>query len=464
MAEFESACPTRSRMRILQVPFHYFPDAVGGTEVYVSSLAKRLIESGVDVEIAAPGDREERYFHDGIHVHRFAVRDRVGDVSELYGEGDPEPALQFVKILQRTSPDLVHLHALSPAVSLRVVREIKKIGLPIIFTYHIPGITCPRGTLLRYGTNVCDGVWGLHKCSRCVLQSHGLPKSFSQVAGSLPSGVGKALRGVGWQGSIMTALRTTELQASRQGMLKAFLQEVDQIVAVSNWVKELLVRNGVAESKIMVCRHGVTQSSLDGTAADDEIRPRASEKLQIAFIGRLYPAKGAHVMIEALLRRPELAIRLDIYSIVQESRAEMYTRKLKEQASGDSRIRFFPPVSNQDMVRLLRRYDLLAVPSQGFETGPLVVYDAFSAGIPVIGSDRGGIAELVEHGKNGMLVEASNVEAWADALDRLANNNGLLERLRAGIRPPRKMSAVAVEMLEVYQDILSNVRAIPVEA
>ena len=59
-------------------------------------------------------------------------------------------------------------------------------------------------------------------------------------------------------------------------------------------------------------------------------------------------------------------------------------------AAADSRIRFLEPLPNDQVPERLREYDALAVPSVGFETGPLTVYDAFAAGIPVIGSRRGG--------------------------------------------------------------------------
>jgi glycosyltransferase involved in cell wall biosynthesis len=441
-------------MKTLQVPFHYYPDTVGGTEVYNASLARELMRLGVQVEIAAPGTVEEHYHHDGVPVHRFAPRPVIDDLSELYGAGDSAATEQFQRILDRSEPDLVHLHALSPAVSLLIVRELKRRNLPVVFTYHIPGITCPRGTLLRYGRSVCDGVWGLHKCSRCTLHAHGLPRPLSRILGSMPPAVGRATRVLGGQGRTATALRMTELQALRQSMLSAFLAEVDHIVAVSRWVGELLVHNGVPAAKITVCRHGRTQSS----SADVSQRPDPHEPgpLRLAFIGRLYPAKGLHVLVQALLDLPALPVNLDIYGVVQDSASETYRGQLIKRTSGDARISFLPALAQDAVVARLAEYDALAVPSQWMETGPLVVYDAFAAGIPVIGADRGGIAELVEHERNGLLVEASNVTAWAAAIHRLADDRALLERLRAGVRPPRTMAEVASEMQTLYERALAS--------
>ncbi len=99
---------------------------------------------------------------------------------------------------------------------------------------------------------------------------------------------------------------------------------------------------------------------------------------------------------------------------------------------------------------MFQSFDILAVPSLWLETGPLVVLEAFAAGLPVLGSNAGGIAELVTEGVCGRLVEVGSVAAWARALRELG------ELSRAGRwtwRVPRVRSSreVAEEMLEIYR-------------
>jgi glycosyltransferase involved in cell wall biosynthesis len=74
----------------------------------------------------------------------------------------------------------------------------------------------------------------------------------------------------------------------------------------------------------------------------------------------------------------------------------------------------------------------------------------------VIGSNLGGIAELVSHDLDGWLVRHADVDAWALALHRVASDRALLDRLRAGVRPPRSTSDVARDMVAVYESILSR--------
>ncbi len=74
----------------------------------------------------------------------------------------------------------------------------------------------------------------------------------------------------------------------------------------------------------------------------------------------------------------------------------------------------------------MQRYDVLAVPSQWLETGPLVVMEAFAAGVPVLGSNLGGIGELVTSGVDGLLVEPASIVAWRTALEALCRDRELL--------------------------------------
>ena len=119
----------------------------------------------------------------------------------------------------------------------------------------------------------------------------------------------------------------------------------------------------------------------------------------------------------------------------------------------DPRIRLLPAIPNEKVVETLAHYDVLAVPSQITETGPLVVLEAFAAGIPVIGSDIGGIAERVVHDGNGLLVAPSDRRSWTAALRRLAADPWLLRRLSRGITPPPRMQDVAVTMESLYREM-----------
>ena len=177
-------------MKVLQVPFSFYPDAAGGTEVYVNALATALNSSDdFAVAIAAPAKATATYKHNGLQVYRYAVTEGTLALEELYGDGDPVACDGFKAILERFQPDLVHFHALTSGVSLRLIRAAKARNCSVVFTYHTPTVSCVRGTLLRWGTEICDGRLDTKRCAQCRLQGLGLNRFASQVCGSIAPAV-----------------------------------------------------------------------------------------------------------------------------------------------------------------------------------------------------------------------------------------------------------------------------------
>ncbi len=441
-------------MKVIHVPFCFYPEPVGGTEVYVSSLARRQQEQGIDAVVAAPAVTNAAYTHGGLPVRRFAMSAVTADVRQLYDEGDVEAAREFGGLLDQELPDLVHLHAFTRAISVRLAEEVKRRGIPLVFTYHTPTVTCQRGTLLEYGERVCDGKLAVARCSSCTLQAHGVPRLMSRAMAQIPAGVGAALGSLGASGALWTALRMSELTRTRQRSFQLLMDHVDAVVAVSDWVRDVLLRNGVPESKVLVSRQGVADAP---SAHSIRTLRGADEPLRLAFLGRIDRTKGLDVVLRAIRQVPNLPVRMDIYGIMQGQSSDPYLQRMKGLAEGDVRFRWLDPLPAGEVVSTLaEHYDLTLVPSQWLETGPLVVYESFAAGVPVLGSDLGGIAELVQNGVNGLLVSADSADAWATALTQVVRDGALLQKLRRGIRPPRTMRDVACDMERLYRVVLGS--------
>ena len=435
-------------MRVLHVPYTYAPDPLGGTEVYVTGLVHALHTLGISGLIAAPGRTAGRAVYEGIPVRRVAVSPTLS-TNDLYGDGDPVAAHGFSALLEEERPDLLHLHALTPAVSLRLVREAARRRIPTVLTYHTPTVTCQRGTLLRWGAEVCDGRLDLDFCTRCTLHGLGVPRPLADLAGRVPVAVGRAigvarLNGLGW-----TALRLRGLMTTRLAATRSVLAEVTHLVAVCQWARDLLVRNEVPPAKITLCRHGIPRAEAPAPAPTPA--PPGSS-LRVTWLGRFDHTKGAHLLMEALRARPALPLALDLYGVPQGPGGNRYAEHLRAKAGDDLRIRFQAAFPAEDAVARLQAYDMVAIPSQCLETGPQVILEAFAAGVPVVGSRLGGIAELVTEGVDGLLVEPpGSVAAWEAVLARLCDDRALVARLRAGITPVRTMADVATEMAALYR-------------
>ena len=436
-------------MKVLHLPGSYPPDVAGGAEIYVQGLAAALRAARVDSVICAPGDREASYFHSGFPVHRFTGQRSGHAIEDLY-EGDRTAAKAFARILDREEASVVHVHALSFQIGLPLAREVKARGIPLVFTYHNGGATCAAGTLLRWDSVPCDGRLEPSRCAACVLHGRGLPRAVAAGVSRLPVLVGGMAAKMGMHGRVSTALRMRELLGRKHSAIRSFLEMSDGIVAPSGWVRDLLVSNGVPVAKIVVCGQGVDDDTAPGARLRDD---RENGPLRVALLSRLDPQKGIDLLVEAFGIERGTRMTLDVFALPAPG-AEAYLEALVRSIAGDARIRLMPPIAHDDVVRTLRGYDVLAVPSRIFETGPLVLLEAFAAGIPVLGSDVGGISDRIAHGTNGLLLPRFDTGAWARALRELAADRALVRRLAGGITPPRRMSDVAADMRALYRQIV----------
>lgn len=436
-------------MKTLHLPFCFYPDPVGGTEIYVESLAISLRRLGIEAEIAIPATDQRSYRHNQLRVHRFATGSP--DLADLYGLGDRVAALSFARVLESCSPDVVHLHSWTTAVSLRLLRTVKALGIPVVFTYHTPTVSCVRGTLLRWGSEQCDGDLKSAPCAACMLHGKGLSRALSIAVASLPVAVGNRVGQIGVNGKLITAMRASELIQLHKDALRGLLEEADAIVAVCKWAYDWILRSGADESRLTISPQALP-NSVD-LQRPIKTRP-ADEDIRVVFVGRLAREKGIGILLEAMRRISSRRLKLDIFGVEVSSEGESIRRRVLD--ANDQRIRLLAPFPNANAASKLRPYDCLAVPSQCLETGPLVVLEAFAAGVPIVGSNLGGIAELVEHEKNGLLVEHASIEAWVEAFNRLLTEPGLLPRLRLGTPKVRTMGEVANEMLGVYTRLVPS--------
>ena len=439
-------------MKVLHLSYSAPPDPPGGTEVYVADLSRELAKRGVTSVIAAPGAADQSFEAGDLSVRRFAFSGRAA-IEDVYGSGDVLAAEAFDRLLAQERPDVVQQHALTPACSVEVARRVKRRRIPLVFTYHTPTVSCARGTLLRWGREACDGRLDAAVCSRCLLESHGIPPLMGRMVSAIGSAVASGLEAAGAAGGALTALRLPRLIATQQEAIREFFDLADVIVAPTGWVRELLVENGVPADRITMSRHGVTPRTA---------RPRfrivgATAPLRLVHLGRMDPTKGTRLLLLALRDCSDAPLELDIYGVGQGTSGRAMLDDLQTFSRDDRRVRFLPPVPHDEVIETLASYDAVVVPSQLMETGPLVVLEAFAAGVPVIGSDLGGIAAHVRRGVDGLLVNPFDApSAWARVLDDCSRSPEMIRELAPAVRVPRTTGAVADDMIVLYQRVVGE--------
>lgn len=445
----------RGTLNVLQVPFTYFPDPVGGTEIYVAGLVGALASHGVHSAIAAPAEVEASYRQDDVQVFRLATA-RSPTLEHAYGAPDETAASAFRALIAHLRPQIVHLHARTAAVSEALVDNAHAAGAKVIFTYHTPTVSCARGTMMWMGRSACDGRLDTRRCTRCVLAQHNVPPVLRDLLARTPQAIGDAMGRAGFGGGAFTALRLPALIGAGNCRFRRLIAEVDSIVAVSGWARDVLRINGAPETKLTLCRHGLARHlRRPDSARLEPMRRDSGSTLRLGYFGRLHPTKGVDILVEAVRRASDTAVELEIYGVRQPG-VEAYVAQLERAAAADRRIRLRPPLGSDAVIDAMRHCHFVAVPSRWLETGPLVVLEAFAAGTPVLGTRLGGIAELVTDDTDGVLIDGSDAGVWAAAIGSLVNDRARIKRLQEGVRLPRTMDDVAGEMASLYRSLLTH--------
>ena len=432
---------------LLAVPW-YFPDSVGGTEVYVRGLARHLAKAGVEVSIAVPCGEgpASTYVNDGIVVHRYPAP-YAGDPAAAWMTAEPSA---WCEAIERLRPDVVDVHAVTSALGLPHLAAARRRGIRTVLTAHLPGIVCARGTLMRFGRTPCSGVLANEPCEVCRLDGRGVPRAAARLLERLPRGLASRAVDGPTPAWLKSLFGPSVNQARRRQFFADLMSEADHVVAVSAWLAEMLRINGVAPSKVSLCRQGVEGSF------GRRVSTRQSGPLRVGFVGRFDPVKGLHVLLDAeALISPTVSLELHIWGAGR-AVGRVYAERAIERIR--RRPRLILHDETRDPTAIYSQIDVLAVPSIGFETGPMVVLEAQAAGLIVVGSDLGGIAERVRHEADGLLVPPGDAAALAAALTRLASDPVLVRRLTY-TGTPRTMADAASETIRTYHDLVERRRA-----
>jgi glycosyltransferase involved in cell wall biosynthesis len=430
--------------RVLHLPCSYLPWTIGGKESFTHSLARLLTELGWESHVVFhqnPAYREPlgRNEFEGIPVH--VLPPLVIRRENVYACTTQEVP-GFAELLGELKPDVVHFQDFSSGANLHHLALARAVGAKTVMSYHTPGQSCLQRELLQNGQNVCDGQILLDRCTACRLGTQGIPRlvrwPLSKL--SLP------LSGESQLARALTARRMTELFARAW---KQLVEQIDHIHVHAAWVKEVLRLNHVPPEKVTFFRIGLPFANTLVAAR----KPRdVHDPLRLIMVGRCERIKGQRVLIDAVRGLPA-SVNVTVTFIGPAWDQSDYGRTCLELIRGDRR--FEPPrrVPHQDMPQVLAEADVLVAPSLWLETGPLVVLEAFGAGLPVLGSNLGGIAELVQDGQTGFLFEPGSAEQLRNHILKLVTEPGLLDSLRSKLEPPRTMRQVAVDMIKLYQSI-----------
>ncbi len=348
----------------------------GGEDVVLEMESKLLQECGVDLDLLLEDN-------DGISTSFSKLKAACGATFSV-----PQ-YFKYKKYFNHLAPDVLHVHNFFPRISPAIFYASKACGVPSVMTLHNFRTICPTTTLLHHDAvterSITDGpFWAVKE---------------------------KVYRG--------SALGTFAL-ASMISVNKFFgtwRNCIDGYIALTEFSRQKFIQAGFPADKIHVKPNFIFDPGYDHAS-------RAWETREFAlFVGRLAPEKGVSVMLEAWKR---LGIPL---VVVGGGPLEAQLKAVDNPA-----ITFLGTQSPASVQQLMRRARFLVMPSVWYEGFPMTLLEAFAVGLPVVASDIGSLAELVQDGVTGKLARAGDAEHLAATCETLYDSKGLLEEMSVNAR------------------------------
>lgn len=249
---------------------------------------------------------------------------------------NPFMASVLDRILEAEKPDVVNTHNIT-GFSVSSFSAVTARGMPIVHTLHDQYFVCANSMMYRSGDNCAS------QCMKC---------------------------------KILTAARR---RASQNASL---------VIGVSQFILDRHQEFGAFEN---VDKRVIYNSVIVPESGNCAVRARDSKKFTFGYLGRIHPSKGLHDLVRAFSRE-QLG---DSQLWIAGSGDSAYVESLKVETACDANVVWLGHVA---ATTFLQELDVLVVPSRWNDTAPLVVQEAFAHGVPVIGANRGGIAELIAPG------------------------------------------------------------------
>lgn len=395
-------------MKICFITNLYPPAVLGGAEIVVEKMALAMIKYGhQSIIITTSPDYEEHVINrDNTTIYQINTTALYPPFKQTEASGLKKPfwhildlwnnkTLNKIKeILAKEKVDIIHINNYK-GLSLSCFKAGKDLNIPVVFESHDFSLICPRANLIRGNNTLCDGRNFI--CNQYV---------------------------------------------NRQR--KLLNDNVDLLISPSNFMINKFKENNFFNNTPCVKIPLATEYESNKSN-------KSYESIDITYIGTLGKHKGVHTLIESFKSIDDDRLKLHIIGKGYDE------EEFKEMAKEDKRIIFHGFVDNREIMKYYELTNVLVIPSICYDNSPLVIYESFSTGTPVIGSNIGGIPELINEGYNGFLFEAGNSNSLKEKLVKIINNKELLKKLEENALnslPSNSMEIMIEKIISEYDKLL----------
>ena len=387
-------------MKILQIISTGY--VAGGAENVVVKITNHLLAKGHSVKILASDlGADKEHFNDYV----FKSINSANPLTLLLFLFNPYSFIVLRKVLKEYEPDIIHLHTVHQ-VTPSVLFLLKK--YPTVMTLH-----GPESFLSKL----------LFWCMKPSYLNYFYEKQNLNVMGKL-------------------SLYFNHVQKS---IYKLGLKNIDLFIAPSKYIQN------AAKSDVSPIIH-----------LPNFVELRKFHELKnnynLLFVGRMEKVKGIEFLIKAI----SLIIKVfpqTTLTIIGDGLNKENLLSLTKSLQLENYIHFVGWVKNKDLDIYYEKASIVVIPSIWPENFPTVCNEAMSAGRPVIGTNVGGIPEIIDDGVNGYLVEPQNPEQIAEKVIKLFSEENLLKEFGKNAR--KKAEEFGIEKysentVKIYEEVLDK--------
>lgn len=390
-------------MRILLVnKFHY---RKGGAETYYLTVGSELEKMGHEVayfSMKHPDNlpcKWDKYFvtqreYNNVKNPFKAIRDGL---ALIYS---PEAKHKFQALCEEFRPDVVHLNNVHRQITLSILDApyLRENGVPVFYTAHDYVTVCPGYLMLDGGGHVCDSCLKDGRYRHCIENCC--------VKGSRAK-------------SALAAMEASFNRAHKSNL------RIDRAIAPSRFMRSKLIEGGWPEDRVVFLQNFADDAIL-GRAANVAVDATDRESPYLLFFGRLSVEKGVDTLLRAFdIASPSLPQNMRLVVVGDGPDASEF-KALASSLSCAPRIEFAGYQTGEVLQTYVERASLAISSSRCRENMPYSIVEAFAAGTPIVGTNIGGIPELVDEGTTGFICDPGDVLSMADAISR--GTNAFLEQ------------------------------------
>lgn len=400
-------------MKVLLAHEYYRSSSPSGEDIVFEKERELLEKNGIQVHLV-------KFKNDDIGTKK---RPSVLKTA-LFTPWSPIGKRMIKEAVHKFSPNLVHFHNTFPVLSQSAIYQAKKSGCATIQTLHNFRTVCAQAMLMKPG-----GI-----CEKCI--------------GKYPW---PALAHRCYRDSMLaTAPLAANIAIHR--FLKTWQTKVDRIIVLSEFNKNKFVEAGFPAGKI----------SVKPNFFEDNIRDnnyRNEKEINWLFIGRLKEEKGVQFLPLVWKR---LGAKAPLLHIVGDG-PYLETLKSKINSLGlDKKIILHGYCSSDQVQELLRKSSLLVFPSICYEGFPLVIGEAYAAGVPVAASKIGTPAHIIQNNITGVHFQPGDIDDMVKQLSFLIEHSELLREMGRNARkeyeskytPGRNFQMI----MDIYQEAIDENR------